>query len=47
MARFGDFSESSAKFPVKWTAPESLKNNVGDLFVCQPLPYVLTCGVDV
>lgn len=27
LAKFGDFSLSSQKFPIKWTAPESLRNN--------------------
>ncbi|XP_012946794.1 tyrosine-protein kinase CSK isoform X2 [Aplysia californica] len=28
LAKFGDFSLSSQRFPIKWTAPESLRNNI-------------------
>lgn len=27
LAKFGDFSLSSQRFPIKWTAPEALRNN--------------------
>lgn len=28
LAKFGDFSQSGQKFPIKWTAPEALRENV-------------------
>lgn len=28
LAKYGDYSTEGGKFPIKWTAPEALKNNV-------------------
>ena len=28
LAKFGDFSQTGMKFPIKWTAPEALRENV-------------------
>lgn len=29
LAKYGDYTAEGGKFPIKWTAPEALRDNVG------------------
>ena len=43
LAKYGDFSQQGMKFPIKWTAPEALRENVGAILFEVKVFLLLFC----